>query len=119
MGTSLRLIILFSGLTFTISVIYLLMRKRMNEKSSLLWILGSLIVFILSVVPNILDNIATFIGVDYPPTLLFMVSTLVLMFICLMHSIQISILNNQVRELTQQLIINDFCEKDKTNTSSK
>lgn len=112
MGEFFRIVILLSGLMFTFTVIRLLINKKMNEKASLLWLVGSALVLILSVIPSILDKISKFIGVDYPPSLLFMLGILIILFICLMHTVQISILNNQIKELAQQVIIKE-CKDDK------
>lgn len=112
MGEFFRVVILFCGIMFTFTVIRLLIKKKISEKMSLLWLIGSMIVFIISVVPSLLDKISQFIGVDYPPSLLFMAGILIILFICLMHSVQISILNNQIKELTQQIIIQECKNKD-------
>ena len=36
-----------------------------------------------------------------------MLTILILLFICFYHSIQISILNNQVREITQNIVVEE------------
>lgn len=115
MGEFFRIVVLFCGAMFTFTVIRLLIKKKINEKVSLLWLIGSIIVFIISVVPSLLDKISYLIGVDYPPSLLFMAGILIILFICLMHSVQISILNNQIKELTQQIIIQEYTYKDTKN----
>lgn len=119
MGTSLRILILSIGLVFNLAVIYLLVKKKMNEKLSLLWLLGCLIILIFSFFPLTLDRIAEIVGVDYPPTLLFTFSTIILLLICLMNSVKISILNTQIKELTQQVLIKNHENQDKMNSSSK
>jgi hypothetical protein len=97
----LRVIILLLGVAFTITVFYLLMKKKITERNSFLWLLGSLFVLFFSINPLTIDKIAHYVGVEYPPTLLFLFAILLLLFINLYHSIQISILTSQVRELAQ------------------
>lgn len=113
MSVVLRMIILLLGASFTITVLYLLIKKRINEKSSLLWLIGSIGVLFISLQPKVLDVLAEFIGIDYPPTLLFLMAVIVLLFINLFHSVQITILSYQLKELTQYVIINTHVEEDK------
>jgi hypothetical protein len=116
MSNMLRLLIFILGTGFTISVIFLLINKKISEKNSLLWLLGSLAVFFFSMAPLTLDKIAMAVGVNYPPALLFLFSILIALLISLIHSIQISSLNAQIRELAQIIAINNALnEKEKTS----
>jgi hypothetical protein len=107
MGSILKIFILFCGLAFIGVVFYLLMKRKISERNSLFWLLGSIIIFILSAVPEALEIVARSVGVDYPPTLLFLLSILILLLIVLHQSIQISVLNDQLRELTQRVVLNE------------
>lgn len=108
MGNILRAIIIVLGTLFVVTVIRLLMKKKISEKNSLLWLFGSIAVFITSLNPLFLKRLARMIGVEYPPTLLFLFSTLVILFIALYHSIQISELSAQVKELTQYIALGEI-----------
>lgn len=113
MGTLLRVAIFLSGTIFTLKVIHLLINKKISEKSSLLWLTGSIVVFAFSINPMWLDKIAETFGISYPPSLLFLFSTLGLLFITLYHSVLITELSNQVRELTQNITVENFTIKTK------
>lgn len=113
MENLLRIIILCLGSAFTLTVIGLLTKKKITERNSMLWLLGSLMIFIFSIKPYIIDRIAALIGVDYPPTLLFLAAILTLLLINLHHSIQISLLSAQIREITQWLAVKEILEKEK------
>jgi hypothetical protein len=112
MQVTLRVFIFVLGTIFTLTVVRLLIKKSISERNSLLWLLGTAVIFILSIYPKIIDKIAYAIGVEYPPTLLFLLGIIILLFITLFHSIQISILNSQVKELTQYIAINNFLAKE-------
>lgn len=105
MGLALKLIILICGALFVVTVIYLLVIRKINERNSLFWLFGSFLILILAMIPNILEYIAELVGVDYPPTLLFLASTLIILFIILYQSIQISILQERLKELSQHVAI--------------
>lgn len=105
MGSTLKITILICGLLFVGTVFYLLVNKKINERNSLFWLLGALVILALSTMPEILEILAELAGVDYPPTLLFLCSTLIILFITLYQSIQISILQERLKELTQLFAI--------------
>lgn len=108
MGLALKVIIFLLGVAFVLTVINLLVKRKISERNSFLWLAGSLAILVLSTIPDVLDVMARAAGVDYPPTLLFLLSTLVILFILLYQSIQISVLQQRCKELTQRLAIVNF-----------
>lgn len=108
MSTTLKFTILLLAVIFVVTVLYLLVRRKISERNSFLWLAGALIILLLSTIPDILQILAHVTGVDYPPTLLFLLSILVILFILLHQSIQISVLQDKCRELAQQLAIASF-----------
>lgn len=105
MSGSLKIIILCIGLMLCWVVIMLLVRKKINERNTLVWLFGVLLVFILSINPEWLDVVAVWAGVDYPPSLLFLCSFIVLLVIALYQSIQISQLYAKIKELSQYVAL--------------
>ena len=103
----LNLFVLVVGLTFCGIVFSLLIRKRINEKNTLVWLGSAVLIFILSVNPALLDRAASWLGVEYPPTLLFLLSLIVLMMLNLYQSIQISALHDKMKELSQYIALRD------------
>ncbi|WP_438448547.1 DUF2304 domain-containing protein [Gorillibacterium sp. sgz5001074] len=111
MPNVLHVFLLLCGLIFFGTVVSLLMRNKISEKFSLVWLVGSGAILVLSGYPSLVDQAAHAIGVDYAPSLLFLFSTLVLLLIVLYMSIQISYLNDKVKELAQSMALQDFEEK--------
>lgn len=108
MSSILKIFILICGLLFVGVVVSLLVRKKINERNSLLWLVASIFILVLSAIPELLQVLANVIGVDYPPSILFLFSTLILLLVVLSQSIQISGLAEQVKELTQHVAIQNF-----------
>ena len=108
MSGNLRIFILICGICFCITIIKLLINRKFSERESIIWLLGAIGGLIVSVFPKILDVLAKVIGVDYPPSILFLGCTVTLFLICLYCSIQIANLNAQVRELTQSVAIRNI-----------
>ena len=107
MSLNLRIVILICGISFSVAIIRLLINKKFSERITLIWLISAMAVFAISIFPRILDVFASILGVDYPPSILFLLTILILLFICFYHSLQISILNNQIREITQNMVVKD------------
>ena len=100
------------ALIFAYIVVTSTIRKKMLEHDSIRWIFLSLLMLILGFFPGLLIKLAQFIGVDYAPSLLFLLSTLVLLCFVLRQSMQISELSSKVRELAQRNAIMEQDIKD-------
>jgi hypothetical protein len=113
MTQTLRIVILIVGFLFAGYVFFLLFTKKLTEKNSIIWLLWTFIALIFSIFPGFLSHLSIMFGVDYPPTLLFFCTIILLMFILLHHSIQISKLTEQIRELTQQYAVKELIDTKK------
>ncbi len=105
MNSSIKGITLGLGLIFVIVVLRYLITRRLSEKNSLFWLSGALAILVLGACPEAVDSLARRVGVAYPPTLLFLLSTLVMLVILLHHSVELSTQQAKLRELTQQLAV--------------
>lgn len=105
MDIVLRFTVFGIGLAFTSMTYYLLIRKKVTERTTLLWSLFAVIAFIFSLFPTVLNRLAAAVGVNYPPALLFLVTTLILMLLVMYQSMQISITDQRVREIGRILAL--------------
>ena len=106
MSDIVRIAILICGIAFTGVILYLLIVRKISEKNSVVWLLGAISILAISAIPQIVDKIASALGIYYPPTLLFLVSTLVLLLCILYYSMQISTLQEKIKKLAQQDAVN-------------
>ena len=72
---------LATSLIVTAIVLSQTLSKRLPEKESVLWMLGCIAIIILSIFPKSMDNIASAVGVDYPPSLYFLIAILFLVLL--------------------------------------
>jgi hypothetical protein len=105
MNNILQLVILVIGLSLCIWVIMLLASKKINERNSIIWVGGIILVIILSANPKLLDVVAKWAGVSYPPSLLFLCAFIVLLVITVYQSIQISQLYDKIKEISQSIAL--------------
>lgn len=117
MHLSIRIFVFIVGLLFTSSIVRLLLAKKITERYSIFWFVGAIFILILSILPNFLDQIAAFLKIDYPPTILFLVAILLLFWLNLYNSIQITLLRRQIVELTQQKAVTEALDRNQEQQS--
>lgn len=88
-----------------IFVIDFIRRGLLKEKYSVLWLASALAILALSIKRSFLDSVAGFLGVDYPPSLLFLVAFLFVLLILLHFSVVISVFHEKNKILTQEITL--------------
>lgn len=80
-------------------------KKRFSIKESFYWILGVLVMLILAIFPQCIDSLASYLGVAYPPSLLFVICILFLVLMNFRNSKRITKQQEEIIELEQNLTI--------------
>lgn len=88
-----------------IYIVHEIRKKRFTIKESFWWIIGSILMLILSIFPHIIDNLAKLIGIVYPPSLLFVLCNIFLIFMIFRNSKRITEQQTKITELAQNLAI--------------
>ena len=89
-----------------IMYIYHNVKKNMlSQDESILWIIGAFFILILSIWPNIVIWLADIVGIAYPPSFLFLITSVFLVVFLFRNSQQISVLNEKNKELIQDLAL--------------
>lgn len=107
MNPFLQIFLLSCGFFFFSIVVILLLRFRINERYSILWLIGAVLILIIAGYPTLIDQVSLWLGIAYPPTLIFLLSTMVLLLLTLYQAIQISKLNSKVKDITQFLALQE------------
>lgn len=105
MDTVLRITVFVIGIIFTVFVYYLLIRRKVSERMTLMWSLLAISGIIIASFPTLFNRLALLVGVSYPPALLFLITILFLMLLIMYQSIQISLLEQRTREIGRTLAI--------------
>jgi hypothetical protein len=92
--------------------INLVRKRKLREEYSVLWLVTSLLMFVLVMRYEWLVALTAFIGAGLPTTTLFICSTVFLILIAVQFSIKISLLTDQVKNLAQEnaLIRQEYAE---------
>ena len=100
-----QIISIIGALALLVFVINSIRRGVLKERYSVLWLAAAVVIIALSVKKELLDALARTLGVAYPPSLLFLVAFIFVLFILLHFSIVISILHEKNKILTQDLTL--------------
>lgn len=86
-------------------VINVVRKKQFSIKESFWWVMGAIIMLLLSIFPHSIDYIAKILNIAYPPSLLFVICIVFILFINFRSSRKITDLQTKVTDLTQELSI--------------
>lgn len=88
-----------------ISVIELVRRNRLKERYSLLWLFASIVMLWFSLSRESLHYVSRLIGIQYPPSLIFLLAILFLIIINIHFSTVISELFEKNKHLAQEIAL--------------
>ncbi len=91
------------GLMIIFWVIKASKKKQMNEIHALVWLVGAVGLIALGIFPEIMIWVADAIDVFWPPSILIFFLLVLAFFMLFSHSKSVSVLANQVTELTMNL----------------
>ena len=89
-------------------------KKTFSIKESFWWVIGAVIMLLLAIFPYSIDWFAKKLNISYPPSLLFIICIVFLLFQNFRDSKRISELQIKIIELAQELaIVKEKCNKNK------
>jgi len=91
------------GLGLALAIILLVRRDRIPARYSVWWLSMALAIFILGVFPRISDVLARWLGVAYPPSLIFILASVFYVLKILTMDIERSKMDITMRRLAQRL----------------
>lgn len=88
-----------------IYVFEMLRRQKLREKYAVLWIIVGIGTLILSIFPKLLDKASSLVGIQIPANLLFIMTLILLVGVCLHLSHEQSQAEDEVRILAEEVAI--------------
>lgn len=86
-------------------VVEMLRQKKLREKYAALWLIVGVATLVLAAFPRLLNIVAELVGVQLPSNLLFAMSILMLLGVCLHLSWEISVVEDETRTLAEEVAI--------------
>jgi len=93
------------ALVIVVLVIEMLRRKKLREKYAALWLVVGLATLVLAAFPQLLALTARMLGVQVPSNLLFAMTILLALGVCLHLSWEISVVEDETRTLAEEAAI--------------
>lgn len=100
-----RYFFIILGLFLMIYIFNAVRKKKLTIDLSILWTIGAIAIFIIGCFPNIIIWMADLVGIDYPPSLLFLLSIAFLLILELNNCLTITELKEKNKELIQNLAL--------------
>lgn len=93
------------ALIILVVIFELLRRKMLREKYAVLWLTVGLATLVLAAFPKLLELVANLLHVQIPSNLLFALSIILALGVCLHLSWEISIVESEIRTLAEESAI--------------
>lgn len=101
-----------SALIVLFIVIEMLRRRRLRERHAVYWLLAGLLGLIIGIFPQVLAWAASLVGISVPTNLAFFVSIIILFFVCIQHSSELTVLETKARVLAEDIALQDMRIRD-------
>ena len=88
---------------FFVAVIELIRRHKLREKYAILWLVSSVVMLVFSSSVKLLNSVSQIFRVSYPPSFLFLVAFIFLLFIVFHYSTVLSKESERSKSLAQKV----------------
>ena len=88
---------------FIIFILNLVRKNKLDEKYSILWLFFAIIILIVSIFPNIIEEVSILFDVYYPPALLLLFAIIIVAAYIVHITLVITKQNKIIIKLTQEL----------------
>lgn len=88
-----------------IYIVHVVRKNKLSIKASFWWLVGSVIILLLSIFPYSINWLAEIFGIAYPPALLLTLAVVFLLFINFQDSRHISEQQAKITELAEQVAL--------------
>jgi hypothetical protein len=103
MESRVQLVAILASLGLFLIVLELVRRRRLLERYALLWLFSAVALLALAVFQPLLIRIAELIGIEYPPSALFLIAFGFVLVLLLHFSVAVSRLGDQSKVLAQRV----------------
>lgn len=100
-----RIFFAFFGIAAVIIILAKVRKNRFSEGRSIFWVFGGLTMLFLSIFPKTIDKIAKILGVFYPPSLLFLITFMFIIYSVFKLEEEISQTKEKLKDLAQKYAV--------------
>ena len=111
-----QIVVLVTGVLCLAFILRLVRRRELRGKYSLLWLAVGFFGLVIALVPGLLDDVADWLDVGYPPAILFVIAIAFLLLVVVHLSWELTRLEDRTRTLAQELaMLRNDLEQPSTN----
>ena len=88
-----------------LAIIEMLRRQRFRERHAFWWLLAAILSLVVSIFPSTLGWAASAVGVEVPSNLAFFMSIVILFFVTVQHSSELTTLEEKTRVLAEHVAL--------------
>ena len=92
-------------LSFLVFIVRLVRTRRLRAKYSFLWLGTSMATLCFALIPGLMETLAARVGILYPPALLFLGAIMLLLFLAVHFSWELSRLEDRARTLAEEFAL--------------
>ena len=107
MDARIQIVAIVAATALIIVLLDLVRRRRLLERYALLWLFSAAILLALAIWRGLLEDVASLVGVAYPPNALFLIAFGFVLVLLLHFSLAVSRLSDQTKVLAQRLALLD------------
>jgi hypothetical protein len=110
------LLFIIIAIVFLGSVLMLVRAGKLKERHAGLWLFVGLVCIVLAIFPQSLNFAARLVGIEVPANLLFALTLLLVLGVCLHLSLEITTLEDRIRRLAEEVSLASVERPDPTPT---
>ncbi|HYP47254.1 MAG TPA: DUF2304 domain-containing protein [Thermoleophilaceae bacterium] len=107
MDARIQIVAIVAASALLVVLLDLVRRRRLLERYALLWLFSAAILLALAIWRGLLEDVASLVGVAYPPNALFLIAFGFVLVLLLHFSLAVSRLSDQTKVLAQRLALLD------------
>ncbi len=97
-----RIFFAFFGIAAILLILVKVRRNKFSEGRSIFWIAGGIAMFFLSIFPKTIDKLSEFLGINHPPSLLFLLASLFIIYSVFKLEEEITQTKEKLKDLAQK-----------------
>ena len=117
MGIILRLLLILASLSTTLYILRRIRHAKLQIEYAIFWLLFAGILLVISIFPNLMIMLTRAVGIQSPINCVFLIVIFTLMIKLFMQTIEHSQLEDKVKQLTQQLAIEEKLRQEQEEAS--
>jgi len=97
-----RFFFAFFGIAAILIILLKVKKNKFSEGRSIFWVLGGIAMFLLSIFPKIIDKLSEVLGINHPPSLLFLLTSLFIVYSVFKLEEEITRTKEQLKDLAHK-----------------